>query len=272
MSAWPPPLAGVLGLAWAVLVLATARRRRPLAEIRRGQLPSPPTPARRPVGLLSGRITPAIAWIGRRARAAVGRPADPAADQRVGIVIAVVAAAGLISPLVGAGAAAASWMWPAMNRRRRRREWAWAVLFSLPDIVDLFVVAVAAGLNVALAVQAVGQRAPPPVGVALVDASRRAARGERLGDALDGIPAQLGDAVRPLITILVTSLRYGAPLLESLERLAVDVRSQRRRTAEEAARRVPVKLLFPLVLCVLPAFALLTVVPLLAGTLRGLRL
>ena len=35
--------------------------------------------------------------------------------------------------------------------------------------------------------------------------------------------------------------------------------------AEEAARRVPVKLLFPLVLCVLPAFALLTVAPLLAG-------
>ena len=42
--------------------------------------------------------------------------------------------------------------------------------------------------------------------------------------------------------------------------------------AEEAARRVPVRLLFPLVLCVLPAFALLTVAPLLAGALRSLRL
>ena len=38
------------------------------------------------------------------------------------------------------------------------------------------------------------------------------------------------------------------------------------------ARRVPVQLLFPLVACVLPAFALLTVVPLLAGTLRTLSL
>jgi hypothetical protein len=38
------------------------------------------------------------------------------------------------------------------------------------------------------------------------------------------------------------------------------------------ARRLPVKLLFPLVLCTLPAFALLTVVPLLVGSLRELRL
>ena len=45
-------------------------------------------------------------------------------------------------------------------------------------------------------------------------------------------------------------------------RLAAEARLERRRAAEATARRVPVKLLFPLVLCTLPAFALLTVVPL----------
>src|SRR3712207_6889914 len=53
-------------------------------------------------------------------------------------------------------------------------------------------------------------------------------------------------------------------LFRSLDRLAFEVRADRRRRAEEAARRVPVKLLFPLVLCTLPAFALLTMAPLLA--------
>ena len=46
----------------------------------------------------------------------------------------------------------------------------------------------------------------------------------------------------------------------------------RRVAAEEAARRIPVTMLFPLVMCVLPAFALLTVVPILAATLGDLRL
>ena len=57
-----------------------------------------------------------------------------------------------------------------------------------------------------------------------------------------------------------------------LERLADEVRRQRRHRAEEAARRVPVKLLFPLVCCTLPALALLTVAPLVASAVRSLRL
>ena len=44
----------------------------------------------------------------------------------------------------------------------------------------------------------------------------------------------------------------------------------RRRRAEEAARRLPVQLLFPLVLCVLPAFVLLAVVPLLLAAVPQL--
>jgi tight adherence protein C len=70
----------------------------------------------------------------------------------------------------------------------------------------------------------------------------------------------------------VASERYGAPLADALVTLAADARADRRRRAEEAARRVPVQLLFPLVLCVLPAFVLLTLAPLLAGALGSLRL
>jgi tight adherence protein C len=93
-----------------------------------------------------------------------------------------------------------------------------------------------------------------------------------LADALDDIPVRVGDEARPLIGALVHSDRYGAPLLDGLVRLSAELRNDRRRRAEEAARRVPVKLLFPLVFCTLPAFALLTVAPLLAGALRALRL
>ena len=85
-------------------------------------------------------------------------------------------------------------------------------------------------------------------------------------------PSQrLGEPVRPLSSALIASERYGVPLTASLERLADEVRRDRRRHAEAAARRVPVKLLFPLVFCSLPALALLSVAPLIAGALRALR-
>ena len=47
-------------------------------------------------------------------------------------------------------------------------------------------------------------------------------------------------------------------------------RHERRRQAEEAARTLPIKLCFPLVCCVLPAFVLLTIAPLVAGAVRSL--
>jgi Flp pilus assembly protein TadB len=140
------------------------------------------------------------------------------------------------------------------------------------DVIDLFVLALGAGLNLRLALIAVARRAPSTWADALAEVVDHVERGRRVADALDSLPVALGEPARPLVRVLAGAERYGTPLLPALDRLALDARLDRRRRAEEAARRVPVKLLFPLVLCVLPAFGLLTVAPLLAGALDALRL
>jgi Flp pilus assembly protein TadB len=140
------------------------------------------------------------------------------------------------------------------------------------DVIDLFALALGAGLNLRLSVIAVAGRAPPAWAPALANVVEQLDRGRRVADALDALPDVLGEPARPLARVLAGAERYGTPLLPALDRLALDARLDRRRRAEEAARRVPVKLLFPLVLCVLPAFGLLTVAPLLAGALDALRL
>jgi tight adherence protein C len=153
------------------------------------------------------------------------------------------------------------------------------VAAAVPDLVDLFAVAVAAGLNVRLATRAVAHRAPPgPVAEALRWVEAEVTAGRRLADALERVPHGLAgggpvDAgVRSLVAALVDGERYGTALGPTLERLAVEARRQRQRRAEEAARRIPVQLLFPLVTCILPAFGLLTLAPLIAGGFRALRL
>jgi tight adherence protein C len=63
----------------------------------------------------------------------------------------------------------------------------------------------------------------------------------------------------------------GSSLSEEVGRLAADVREARRAAATERARAAPVKMLFPLVFLVLPAFLLLTVVPVLVATVESIR-
>ena len=56
-----------------------------------------------------------------------------------------------------------------------------------------------------------------------------------------------------------------------LDRLADDIRAERRRRAERQARTLPIKLAFPLVVCTLPSFVLLAIVPALLGAVSTLR-
>ena len=77
--------------------------------------------------------------------------------------------------------------------------------------------------------------------------------------------------MRPLVRVLIDGDRYGTELEPALEQLAADSRLLRRRRAEEQARRLPLRLLLPLVACILPAFILLTLAPVLAETLTTLR-
>jgi tight adherence protein B len=70
-----------------------------------------------------------------------------------------------------------------------------------------------------------------------------------------------------LLALLAASERSGAPIGAALGRLAASTRAQSRRRAMARARTVPVRLLFPLVLLVLPAFLLLTVAPVVLAAL-----
>lgn len=161
---------------------------------------------------------------------------------------------------------------PVRRRPAARRAEEADVLRGLPELLDLLAVAAAAGLPAASAVAAVGPRAPAAWRPAFADVERAVSRGARLVEALEHLVAHHGDLTRPLVAALRAALDDGDSLGPALARLAVDARDLRRRRAEEAARRLPVRLLLPLVACSLPAFAVLTVVPILAGALSGIRL
>lgn len=174
-----------------------------------------------------------------------------------------------VGPVLGIAAAAGATLVPALRSRTRLRRRQAAIAGAVTELVDLLRLAVAAGLTVHQVVDLVLERSPEPFVESLREVQRRVRLGVRLGDALDALEP-LGEPVRPLVAALRSAAFDGVPLAPALERVAFDARLQRRRTAETAARRLPVQLLLPLVLCVLPAFGLLAIVPLLVVSVQSL--
>jgi len=125
---------------------------------------------------------------------------------------------------------------------------------------DLAVAVVAAGLTPYLAVEILAGSVPEPAASRLRAVLAATRAGERLADALDAEVAR-SPALAPLLAILAASERTGAAAGPALGRLAASSRARIRRRAMTRARTVPVRLLFPLVFLVLPAFLVLTVAP-----------
>lgn len=176
-----------------------------------------------------------------------------------------------VGPVGGVVLAAGAMAVPVAQLRAARRRHEAEVVESVPELADLLRLAVAAGHSVHQVIDVVRTRAPAPFVGPLTEVHRLVGLGARLGDALTPLES-LGDPARPLVSALRSAAFDGVPLAPALERVAADARLRRRRAAEAAARRLPVQLLLPLVLCVLPAFGLLAIVPLLVVSVRSLGL
>lgn len=239
MSGWLGPTAGLVASS-AVLVAAAWRRPAPV-RLQVPAAPAMPTTTRQPRG---------------RGRTAA--------------VVTVLSALGLIAPPLAIAGAGVLWLRPrhhaAREQHRRGRELARA----LPDAVDLLALCTSAGLALPIAHHRLAMHLPPPIGDALRAAEVETDHGRPRADALVAALGPLGQSAGRLAQVLAEHLRYGSALGPSLDGLGRELRGERRRLAEQEARKVPVRLLAPLVACVLPAFGLLTVVPLLVASLRSL--
>ncbi len=155
--------------------------------------------------------------------------------------------------------------WRSRDRTRRALE----VERDLVVAIDLLHVAISAGHSTHVAVAVVGRSGTGPVTHGLARAASQFDAGRRLLDGLAEMAATLGPVVLPLVSTLNMALASGAPLGPALQRLGDAERRRQRRRAEARARRLPVLLLAPVVGLVLPAFLVLTIVPVAVSAARG---
>lgn len=142
--------------------------------------------------------------------------------------------------------------WMRLRARRRIR----SITEALPDTLDLMVVCLEAGLGLDATIYRVGQERATmddPLGKEFAQVAFELRSGRSRADTLRALGDRNGvEELKSLAGLIIQSDRLGASMAKTLRAHADLVRTKRRQRAEEAARKLPIKILFPLAMMILP--------------------
>lgn len=167
----------------------------------------------------------------------------------------------LVFILLAAGGFYAPDFWLQFKTATRRDE----LFRGLPDALDLMVVCVEAGMGLDATINRVGDEMALSNKVIsdefkLINLELRA--GKRREDALRNLSLRTDlEDIRALVTMLIQTEKFGTSIAKSLRVFADSFRSKRFQKAEEIAAKMPIKLIFPLILFIFPSIFIVTVGP-----------
>ncbi len=137
-----------------------------------------------------------------------------------------------------------------------------AITNELPDVLDQIKVTVEAGMSFDGALLRAGQEGRGVLATELLKAVNDMQLGLSRGEALQALAERTDAAdLRQFVSAVRQAEKHGFPLANILKLQALELRDRRRARAEENAMKVPVKITFPLVFCILPALFIVILGP-----------
>ena len=178
------------------------------------------------------------------------------------VVFGLLQLSGLNAVLVTALLGFALFFVPDAILNRKVEERVHAIRVALPEILDLLVISVEAGLGFEQALDRVVDAVPGP----LSDEFRRMLGEVRAGasraDSMRAVDARLDVAeVRSFIQTMLQADTFGVSIGRVLRSQAEEMRIRRRQYAQELAQKAPVKMLIPMVFCIFPALFVVVLGP-----------
>jgi tight adherence protein C len=133
---------------------------------------------------------------------------------------------------------------------------------ELPDALDLLTISVEAGLAFDAALAQVARSSDGPLAKELFRVLQEMQIGTGRIDALRGLAERTDvDELRIFVAAMVQADSFGIPIANVLRVQSREMRIKRSQRAEEKAQQVPVKILFPLIFCILPALFIVVMGP-----------
>jgi tight adherence protein C len=143
---------------------------------------------------------------------------------------------------------------------------------GMPELIDLLVVSVEAGLSLSAALQLAGERMQGPLG----DELRIVLQEQRMGltpvQALENMVTRCPTpAVESFARAMVQGQVLGVSVGQILRSLAIEMRKRRRAQVEQQAQKAPIKMLFPLVFMIFPALFVVILGPAVISIFHALK-
>src|SRR5688572_18809069 len=211
----------------------------------------------------AGMYTTSVAsFVGRRIFAAMFGPALLFLLSLTGSLDLRLLLAGGVMTLMG-------WRLPYVRVQRRARFRLEQIDREFPELVDLLVTTVEAGVGFAAGLQLASRSIEGPLGQELRLALREQSLGLTPEEALRNLSLRVDSpATRAFTQALVQGESLGVSIGTILRDLAVDMRKRRRQSAEERAQKTPTKILFPLIGLILPAMFIVALGPVMMEALN----
>jgi tight adherence protein C len=164
------------------------------------------------------------------------------------------------------------WFAPGFVVQRRAESRLHRIDRSMPELIDLLVVSVEAGLSLSAAMQLAGERMKGPLG----DELRIVLQEQRMGlNPVQALANMEGRAPTPAVEAFARAMTQGqllgVAIGQILRNLAIEMRKRRRAQVEQQAQKAPIKMLFPLVFMIFPALFVVILGPAIVSIFHALR-
>ena len=164
------------------------------------------------------------------------------------------------------------WFAPGFIVQRRAESRTHRIDRGMPELIDLLVVTVEAGLSLSASLQVAGERMKGPLG----DELRILLQEQRMGlTPVQALENMVGRCPTPAVESFARAMMQGQVLGVSvgqiLRSLAIEMRKRRRAQVEQQAQKAPIKMLFPLVFMIFPALFVVILGPAVVSIFHALR-
>ncbi len=176
--------------------------------------------------------------------------------------IPVLGGSGILVVLGAVGGAALGWFLPNVYVDRRKRQRLETVNRQLPDMIDLLVVTIEAGLGILASMRVASETLRDPLGQELRLTLQEQRMGLSVGEAIESLGRRVdAQNMRMFVRSLTQGEKLGVSIGTTMRNLASEMRKRRKAMVEEAAQKIPIKMLFPLGFLIFPAIFIVLLVP-----------